>query len=279
MFRNNPIHRWGPNAFARAVLTPQGPGTIQFRWTSDGEVVVEVWGDGGNWLLEQAPTWLGADDDPTSFDPSPNARLSRLWHEHAFRLGGSGVVWQELLYAILGQRVTTVDAVRAWRNVVLAWGEPAPGPCRLRLPPAPELVAKLHYTDFHRFDVERSRATTIIAAARVASRLEETAGMQLPDALRRLMAVRGVGPWTATSTLTTTMGAPDLVIERDYGLPTMVCWAFTGDATRQTDDRRMLELLEPFRGHRHRVVRLLLTAGLTPPRRAPRATNPRISRL
>lgn len=279
VFRSNPIHRWGPRAFARAVLTPVGPGTVQFVWDAESTVTVHAWGEGGDWLLDQAPSWLGADDDPAGFDPSPNARLARIWKEHAFRLGGSGVVWQELLYAILGQRVTTIDAVRAWRNIVLAWGEPAPGPCELRLPPAPEVMAGLYYTDFHRFDVERSRATTIIAAAKAAARLEEAAGMELPDALRRLMAVSGIGPWTATSTLTTTFCAPDLVIERDYGLPTMVCWAFTGDATRQTDDRRMFELLEPFCGHRHRVVRLLLTAGLTPPRRAPRATNPRISRL
>ncbi len=103
--------------------------------------------------------------------------------------------------------------------------------------------------------------------------------MDSDAALRHLMHVPGIGPWTATSTLTASIGDPDIVVERDYGLPTMVVWAFTGDAERQVDDTRMFELLEPFCGHRHRVVRLLLTAGLTPPRRAPRATNPRISRL
>ena len=32
----------------------------------------------------------------------------------------------------------------------------------------------------------------------------------------------------------------------------------------------MLELLEPYRGHRARVLRLLLAAGLRAPRRGPR---------
>jgi hypothetical protein len=32
----------------------------------------------------------------------------------------------------------------------------------------------------------------------------------------------------------------------------------------------MLELLEPYRGHRARVLRLLLAAGIAPPRRGPR---------
>ena len=37
------------------------------------------------------------------------------------------------------------------------------------------------------------------------------------------------------------------------------------------DDERMLELLEPFRGHRGRVLRWILAAGRHPPRRAPRS--------
>ena len=32
----------------------------------------------------------------------------------------------------------------------------------------------------------------------------------------------------------------------------------------------MLELLEPYRGHRYRVLRLIELSGLAPPRRGPR---------
>lgn len=278
--RIDPTHRSGRGLFARAVLTPAGPGTLELRWSGDGGVTAEGWGDGADWLLEAAPRWLGRDDDARSFDPTPNRKMVAMWRDHGpVRLGSSGVVWQELLFAIIGQRVTTVDAARNWRAMVRAWGEPAPGPHGLVLPPTPEAIASRSYTEFHRFDIERSRAMTMVAAARLAHRLEEAATMPIDAALARLMHVNGIGPWTATSTLAATAGHPDVVIERDYGLPTYVCWAFTGDARRQTDDERMFELLEPYRPHRWRVVRLLFTAGVSPPRRAPRARNPRISRL
>ena len=46
----------------------------------------------------------------------------------------------------------------------------------------------------------------------------------------------------------------------------MVGWALTG---RKADDAGMLELLEPYAGHRHRVSRLLGLGG-RPARRGPR---------
>lgn len=281
-FPRDPTNRWARRTFAKAVRTPEGPGSVAFTWSgrAGGEIDVEAWGEGSGWLLDAAPRWLGMHDDPSSFDPSANARLADLWRRHGpLRIGATGVVWQHLLFTIVGQRVTVQEAVRAWREMLEAWGERAPGPLGLMLVPSPEIVASKSYVEFHRFGIERSRATTMIAAARCARRLERVASMSIADALRRLMAVPGIGPWTATSTLAATLGDPDVIVEGDYGLPTMVCWAFTGDATRQRDDARMFELLEPFRPHRQRVVRLLFAAGASPPRRAPRARNPRIAWL
>lgn len=48
----------------------------------------------------------------------------------------------------------------------------------------------------------------------------------------------------------------------------MIGWTLVG---RPVDDAGMLELLEPMRPHRHRVVRLLEASGLArEPRRGPR---------
>ena len=47
----------------------------------------------------------------------------------------------------------------------------------------------------------------------------------------------------------------------DLHIPHMVSWHLAGE--RRGSDERMLELLEPYRGHRGRVVRLLL-AGAVP---------------
>jgi hypothetical protein len=47
-----------------------------------------------------------------------------------------------------------------------------------------------------------------------------------------------------------------------------VAWALAGERTGT--DERMLELLEPYRGHRGRVLRLLTVAAVGPPRRGAR---------
>jgi hypothetical protein len=47
-----------------------------------------------------------------------------------------------------------------------------------------------------------------------------------------------------------------------------VSWALAGEP--RADDARMLELLEPYRGHRGRVIRLIVSAGITAPRYGPR---------
>ena len=59
----------------------------------------------------------------------------------------------------------------------------------------------------------------------------------------------------------------------DFHLPSMVSWALAGEP-RGTDER-MLELLEPYRGQRGRVLRLLELTGVGPPRRAPRLSRQR----
>jgi 3-methyladenine DNA glycosylase/8-oxoguanine DNA glycosylase len=284
VFGIDPTHRWYPSGFAKAVLTPEGPGTTRHRWSGDGRVEVEAWGDGAGWLLAHAPDWLGRHDDIAGFDPSHHPAIDRLWGRHGrFRLARAGLVWQELLFVMLGQRVTTEEAARSWARLCHRYGTPAPGPCDLLLPPTPTAIAELHYSDLHTVNVERRRADAIVLAARRADRLEEAASMDAADALTRLTALPGLGLWTATSTITVSHGDPDTIVLRDYGLPTMVNYAFTGDA-RHLDpdaggDERMCELLAPWAGHRHRVVRLLFTAGISPPRRGPRSFNPDIRRL
>ena len=64
------------------------------------------------------------------------------------------------------------------------------------------------------------------------------------------------------------MRDPDAVPTGDYGLPHTVAWNLAREP--RGSDARMLELLEPFRGHRYRAIRLLLKGGVRAPRRGPR---------
>ena len=101
--------------------------------------------------------------------------------------------------------------------------------------------------------------------------------MSLPDAYRRIQAFPGVGPWSAARVGMVALGDPDAVPPGDYHLPHMVSWAFTG-RPRGTDEQ-MLELLEPFAGHRGRVLRLLLAGGVGAPRYGPRMSLRSIARI
>ena len=283
-YPRDPSTRWTAKSFAKAVLTPDGPGTMQLTWDAGGATVAEAWGSGADWLLDRAPYWVGLHDDLTGFCPEVHPTVGEWWRRHpGMRLAAGGVVWQELLLVLLGQRVTTEEALRSWRRIVDAWGEPAPGPLGLRMPPTPDAVAARTYVDLHRFNVERRRADAILLAARRANRLEEAATMPAPDALRRLSALPGLGVWTATSVVAACHGDPDTIVLRDYGLPTMVNYACTGD-DRRVDadaggDELMCRHLAPWAGHRQRIVRLLFSVGVGPPRRGPRARNTDIRRL
>jgi 3-methyladenine DNA glycosylase/8-oxoguanine DNA glycosylase len=177
-------------------------------------------------------------------------------------------VFEALVPAVLEQKVTTIEAKAGYRALVDALGEPAPGPVRLRLPPSPQVLARTPYWTFHRFGIERRRAVVIIEAARSANRLEEITTMDLASAYRRLQAFAGVGPWTAAKVAETALGDPDAVPVGDYHLPHTVGYALEG--TSRSTDERMLELLDPYRGHRARVIRLLLISGIRAPRFGPR---------
>jgi 3-methyladenine DNA glycosylase/8-oxoguanine DNA glycosylase len=65
------------------------------------------------------------------------------------------------------------------------------------------------------------------------------------------------------------LGDSDAVNVGDYWLKHVVTFALTGEP-RGTDER-MLDLLEPWRGQRGRVCRLLLSGAPRPPRYGPRS--------
>ncbi|MEU1311429.1 DNA-3-methyladenine glycosylase 2 family protein [Streptomyces cinnamoneus] len=258
----------GDGAIWRASRTPQGPGTLRIT-TADGEIRAEAWGPGADWLLETLPTLLGATDDSSTF--TPRHRLVHETHRRnpGLRLARTGLVLESLIPSILEQKVTSDEAYRAWRLLLQRHGEPAPGPApRMHVMPDPRAWSLIPSWEWHRAGVDDKRAATIVRAARVASRLEEVAGMDDARASARLQAVPGIGPWTAAETLQRTNGSADAVTVGDLHLPKIVGYALTG--TRGTTDETMLELLSPYEGQRHRACRLILLSGVVPPRRAPR---------
>ena len=184
------------------------------------------------------------------------------------RIGRTAAVVEALVPAILEQKVTGREAWASWRRMTMMWGEPAPGPLAIRLPPDPAALADLPYFEMHRAGVERRRADLIRYVCSRAGKLEGTTTMERTAALGRLTSIPGIGPWTAAEVAARAWGDADAVSLGDYHLPHLVAWALAREP--RADDARMLELLEPYQGQRGRVIRLLEAGAARPPRRGPR---------
>jgi 3-methyladenine DNA glycosylase/8-oxoguanine DNA glycosylase len=265
----DPTCRFATDGFWRATRTPEGPATLRLLPVARDEVEVEAWGPGAELLIDGVPDLLGGRDDPASFAPD-DPLLQRLHHGRpGFRIGRSGSVYEALVPTVLEQRVTGFEARRSYQQLVRRTGEPAPGPGGFLLPPNPEIVAGLPYYELHVLGVERGRADTLRRVAAHAERLDATAALPLADAYERITALPGVGIWSAAEVGRVALGDADAVSVGDYHVKHQVAFALAGE--RRATDERMLELLEPYAGHRGRVQRLIELARLGPPRRAPRA--------
>ncbi len=261
------VRRDADGSWWRATRTPLGPATTHFVAANDG-IRVEGWGVGAGWALDAAPELLGARDSLDGFDPASGFVRELHRRMPGLRIPRTRAVFETLVPTILEQKVPGAEAFATYRNLVRAFGEAAPGPWRLRLPPAPDALARIAYPAFHPLGIERRRADTLRAAAFRAVRLEETVDLALSEAYRRIQAFPGVGPWSAARVAMVALGDADAVPPGDYHLPHMIAWAFTGQP--RGTDQQMFELLEPYAGHRGRVLRLLLAAGVSAPRFGPR---------
>lgn len=287
----DPAFRITPDgAVWRASWTPDGPGTLRI-----GAGGAQAWGPGAGWLLDGVPELLGEHDDPAALRPVHEVVRTAAERFPGLRIGRTRRVFEALVPAVLEQKVVGLEAWRAWRYLLLTFGEPAPGaPEGMRVPPPPEVWARIPSWEWHRSGAEAVRARTIMNAARVASRLEADAvsclsGVRSPAGPepatchgdkfnpseskttsgfdRRLRSLPGIGVWTSAEIRQRALGDPDALSVGDYHLSGQVGYALTGE---KTDDAGMIELLRPYAGQRHRVSMLLVLSGVRVPRRGPR---------
>lgn len=230
------------------------------------------WGVGAEEMLERAPSICGLEDDPSAFETSHPLVGELHRRQLGTRFGRTGQVFSHLVVAVVGQKVTGSEAARALRGLRERFSAPAPGPRPgLRLPPDADQIAQAPYWAFHELHLEKKRADTL---RRVASKAKEINQLDDADPIAAgeyLQRIPGVGVWTLAETLALSHGDPDAVSVGDYHLKNMVVYHLTG-RPRGTDDE-MVALLEDFRPHRGRVVRLLHRLGHAPkygPRSVPR---------
>lgn len=258
----------------RTVRSPMGAATLRLVQRTDGSIAALAWGPGAEWAVDGVPELLGAGDDWSDVDVRAVPLLREVLRRRpGLRLTRCRQVVEMLLAAILEQKVTVIEAHRAWAWLVTKHGEPAPGPAPagMRVAPPAEVWRRIPSWDWHRAGVDPKRSRAAMEATRVAAGLERTLDLGRGGAVvaQRLRSVPGVGIWTSAETAQRAHGDPDAPSFGDLHLPGTVGWALAG---RVVDDAGMLELLEPWRGNRQRIVRLITASGIGAPRHGPRAT-------
>jgi len=233
-----------------------------------------AWGEAAEWAIAQVPELLGSGDDWTGLDVSSVPFLAEtLRRNPGLRLPRVGLVLEMMIASIIEQRITSLEARHSWRALIAKHGDPAPGPAPagMKVAPSPHGWRRIPSWDWHRAGVDPQRSRTCIRAAEVAEGLERTLalGRGGPEVERRMRSISGVGVWTAAETAQRSHGDPDAVSVGDYHVHDVVGYALTGEPA---DDERMLELLEPWKGQRQRVVRLIYASGFRKPRFGPRMT-------
>ena len=267
--RGDPTWQPALDGVWRTGTTPDGPASTHLYRRADGVVVARSWGPGAEWTLEGVPALLGADDRPEEFVCHHPLVADAHRRMPGLRFGSSRRVWDQLLPAVLEQKVTGTEARRSFRELCLRFGDPAPGPtpAGMRVPPRPAQVREIPDWEWHRAGVDHKRRRAILACAVVAHRLERAAELGGEAGRELLRRVPGIGVWTAAEVAQRAWGDPDAVSFGDFHIPALVGWALVG---RPLDDAGMLDVLRPYEPQRQRAVKYVELSGFRKPRFGPR---------
>lgn len=270
----NPTYRVTGETVWLARRTSRGAATLRFAQAADGSIRADAWGPGAEIAISRVPVMCGAGDDWSTLDVSRYPVLAEtLRRNPGLRLARTESVLDELVLSIIEQRITGIEAHHAWAQLLIRYGTPAPGPAPRGMfaPPAPEVWRKVPSWEWHRVGVDPGRSATVMRAVAVADSLERTVSFGRGDVevTKRLRSIPGVGVWTSAETTQRSHGDADAPSFGDYHVPALVGWVLLG---KPVDDDGMRELLEPWRGQRQRVMRLIAACGIPKPRFGPRMT-------
>jgi 3-methyladenine DNA glycosylase/8-oxoguanine DNA glycosylase len=269
----DPTHRWDGPALWRTANTSAGPATLHIVQRGD-EVHATAWGAGAAIVIDGIPELCGRGDDWSELDLSPHPYLAEvLRNAPGLRLLRTNAVFEAIMAAIFEQKVTGIEARRAWRYLLGKYGDEAPGPAPqgMRVFPDASVWRRIPSWEWHKSGVGPQRSATAMRVSQVAPALERTLslGRGGAEVAAKLRTIVGIGIWTAAETTQRSHGDPDSPSVGDYHLPAIVGYALIG---KPVDDDGMLELLAPYAGHRQRVMRLIEASGIRKPARGPRMT-------
>jgi AraC family transcriptional regulator of adaptative response / DNA-3-methyladenine glycosylase II len=253
-----------PGGYRRSLALPRGPGVVDLTPGTDHVEATFVLADGRD--LDAAAAACGRLLD-LDRDPAPIAAhlgADPVIGELAGAVPGRRVPGHpngcELgVRAVLGQQVTVTAGTKLVTRIVAELGTPLPEPVGAvtHLFPEPAAIAAL---DPDSLPMPRSRGRTLVALAAelAAGRLTlDPAGAPAPT-VGALLALPGIGPWTAGYIAMRALRDPDAFTPGDAGVRHGLA-----SLGRDTDPPQVERVSEPWRPYRAYAVQHLwaLAAG------------------
>lgn len=216
------LEQWDDGAYTRSVRTPHGHATVRLS-VQPGHVRA---GLSLHDMRDLAPTvarvrhLLDLDADPVGIDEALDAGFgSPAWRRGAgsgsrgIRVPGCLDAPELLLRTMIGQQISVSAATTHTARLVEALGETIGGPVP-RLFPTAEAIAE-HGAEVLTGPARRISSILSVARALASGDLELHAGRTAADVRRDLLALDGVGPWTADYVTMRLLADPDILMHTD----------------------------------------------------------------
>ena len=256
----DPSATWNGERLTKSFSTPGGVCTVTVS-SAEGGLFFEAEGDEPEAVVSQLVAATRIDDGYASFAPEHQALAAHHRQLPGLRLIRVPWLFDIACSAVLQQRVRSTDAMREWGSICSRFGQKArTGQTTF---PSPALLSAVPLHDLQAIGIDPRRARTLLALAKEIRSYPLRPEMTHEQLRLRLGHITGVGPWTVDMILGFGAADTDAVPVGDLYLPHLVSFALAGE--RRGTDERMLELLEPLRPYRFRVVRLLYSANISVP--------------
>ncbi len=217
--------------YARTLRLPHGTGTVELELTDHADEGTTAFVPATFRLtdlrdlasaVERARRLVDADCDPVAIrdaftgDPLLGPRVNAV---PGLRVPGHVDGDELAVRAVLGQQVTVAAARTAAARLTAQYGEPLAEPHDglTHVFPTAERVAAL---DPETLPMPRSRGRALVALCRALAdgALSLDRGADRDDVRRALLAIPGVGPWTADYIALRALGHPDVFLPTDIGI-------------------------------------------------------------
>jgi AraC family transcriptional regulator of adaptative response / DNA-3-methyladenine glycosylase II len=240
-------------AYRRSLRLPRGAGVVEVGFDDDA-VRCRLWLEDArdaDAAAERVRRLLDLDADPAAVAVvlGRDGLLGPLVAAApGLRVPGAVDGGELAVRAVLGQQVSVAAARTAAGRLAAAYGEPV-GAAQggvVRLFPSASTLAELHPAGL---PMPRARAAALVGLCRAlaAGDLRLDPGADRSEARRTLLALPGIGPWTAGYVAMRALGDPDVFLVEDLGVRHGLARA--GGPSDQVEARALAEAWAPWRSY------------------------------